>query len=189
MEATVNNTTLPMEDFAIPRPAADEYAPYYKGYIDQVPEGPFLEMLRGTGEEFSALLEGIPREKWNHRYAPGKWSVRDVVQHVIDTERVMAYRLLRLSRGDSTPLPGFDQDTYAEAARVGNRRPQSFVDEFRALRESNLYLIGNLQPDQLELKGRASDQPVSVRALAYILAGHLLHHHRLLREKYVAPAS
>ena len=173
-----------MEETHIPRPEHGEYAPFYHTYISKVPDALSLEMLRDQGENLAADLKSLPRERWDHRYAEGKWSISQVFQHIIDTERVMAYRLLRVSRGDSTPLPGFDQNDLLEGIQVEQRLPQDLLEEFSALRESNLYLIQSISPEAWKRIGHASQAPISARALAYIIAGHAIHHHLILKEKY-----
>ena len=174
-----------MEDFDISKPEHGEFAPFYQTYINKVPDGPFLELLRRQGNDLTSDLEALPRERWDYRYQSDKWSIRQVVQHIIDTERVMAYRLLRVSRGDATPLPSFDQNDLLEGIVVKNRRALDILEEFKALRESNIYLISSIEPKAWLRVGHASHAPISARALAYIIAGHAIHHHIILKEKYL----
>ena len=167
------------------RPEAAEYAPYFGRYIDQVPDGAILDVLASGLRETVALLRSIPEERGDHRYAPDKWSVKEVVGHVIDAERVFAYRALRFARNDATPLPGFEQDDYIPAGRFGARTLRDLADELEAVRQSTLHLFRHLDEPALLRHGVASENPVSVRALAYIIAGHEAHHRKVLREGYL----
>ncbi len=169
----------------IDRPAAGEYAPFYRGYVDQVPSDQILQVLRLSAFDTVVFLENLPAAKWGYRYAPGKWSIREAMLHVIDTERIFAYRALRIARNDGTPLPGFDQDAYVPASGADQRSPASIIAEFRAVREATLQLFENLEPATWLRIGTASDHPVSVRALAFIIAGHEYHHRRIMTERYL----
>lgn len=168
----------------IPRPSADECAPFYQKYIDRVPDGDLLTLLADQFQDTMALLRPISAEQAAFRYAPGKWSVTEVVGHMADTERVMAYRALRIARGDVTPLPGFDENAYAAAAGFDRRPLGDVLDELAAIRQATLALLRGLAPETLSRMGTASGHPVSVRALAYIIAGHERHHVALLQERY-----
>ena len=172
----------------IPRPARDEYAPYYHTYVGAVPDGDLLEMLDESLEETLGLLGGIGEGGGGHRYAEGKWSVREVVGHIVDTERVMAYRALRIARGDRTPLPGFDQDPYVAAAGFDRRTLADLSDELAAVRAASVHLFRHLDDEALARRGTASGSEVTVRALAWIIAGHEMHHRRILRERYLTAA-
>lgn len=166
------------------RPKADEHLPYYGKYIALVPDGPIVETLRRQIEETSALLRGVPRDREEHRYAEGKWSVKEVVGHLADGERVFAYRALRFARADQTPLAGFDENTYVPAGRFGDRTLASLVDEFRAIRETTVRLFDGLDEQAFLSSGPANNAPVTVRALAWIIAGHERHHVGILKERY-----
>ena len=165
-------------------PSAAEYAPFYQSYIDKVDGDayPFLEkqMLR-----FIDYCSKIPDEKTEYRYDEGKWSIKEVVGHCIDTERVMAYRLLRISRKDFTPLPGFDENDYVKYANFDDREWPTLLLELHHLRAANLQLISNLRTEQLDYTGVANTHAISVRALIYIIAGHLEHHFSILTSRYV----
>ena len=163
------------------RPGPDEYAPFYAGYIEKVPEGdPRAQLARAT-EETRRLLDAFGDERAGQPYAPGKWSVKDVATHLADTERVMAYRALRIARGDTTPLAGFDQDDYVRAAGA-NRRPLSdLLAELSAVRVGSFALFTGLDEEAFLRRGTANGNPVSVRALLYIILGHEEHHRALLR--------
>jgi hypothetical protein len=171
------------------RPQPDEYAPYYAGYVGKVPDGdPFAQLAR-TAEETRRLFDAIGEERAGQPYAPGKWSVKDVVTHLADTERIMAYRALRIARGDTTPLPGFEQDDYVRAAGA-NRRPLSdLLAELSAVRIGSFALFTALPPEAFDRRGTASGYGVSVRALLYIILGHEEHHRRLLRPLVGAAAA
>jgi len=166
------------------RPGAREAAPYYFRYIDLVPSGDVLSVLEGQTRETVALLEPISEERSRHRYAPDKWSIRQVLSHVNDAERVFASRALWFARGFESPLPSFDQETSAAAAGADERTWASHVDEFQAVRAATLALFRSLAPEAWARRGVASGTPVTVKALAYIVAGHVFHHAAVLRERY-----
>lgn len=174
----------PMPNITIPRPAADEYDPYYAKYISLVPDGDLIKILSAQIEETSNLLKAVAESKAGFRYAPGKWSIKEVVGHLSDTERIFSYRALRIGRGDTTPLPGFEQDDYVRAANFDARLLTDLVNEFRAVRQATITLLKSFDEDALRRRGVASDKPISVRALAYNIAGHELHHLEILRTKY-----
>jgi len=166
------------------RPHPTEYGAYYTGYIRQVPDGDILEILEVQRDETSRLLTRVSTAQETYRYAPGKWSVKEVVGHMADAERVFAYRALRFSRNDSTPLPGFDQDAYVAAAHFERRALPDLAAELYHQRTANLLLFRGFDAEEALRTGTASDHPFSVRALAYILAGHERHHVRILQERY-----
>jgi hypothetical protein len=168
----------------IQRPSPGEYAPYYERYVAAVPEGELLGMLAAQLAATRALYGRIGEERAGLSPAPGKWSPKDVLLHVADTERVMAYRALRIARGDATPLPGFEQDDYARVAGASARTVADLLDELSAVREATIALLRALPAGSLERRGTASGYAVSVRGLAYIIAGHELHHQRLLGEAH-----
>lgn len=168
----------------IPRPAPSEYAPYYAGYINRVPEGDVLGQLARQFDETRALLRDLPPGRAVHRYAAGKWSVAEVVGHVTDAERIFAYRALRIARGDVTPLASFDENAYVPAGSFDRRTLPDLVDELAAVRHATLTLLRGLPAEAYERSGVASGRPVSVRALVFIMAGHELHHVAILRERY-----
>lgn len=172
----------------IPRPDASEYLPYYGKYIDRVPDGDLVKTLRAQLDETLALVRGLDDEQGGHRYAPGKWSIREVLQHVIDAERIFAYRALRIARGDATPLASFDENAYAEASNADARTLADLSDELEHVRLSTLALLRPLDGEALARRGTASGAEVSVRALAWIIAGHELHHVSVLRERYLSDA-
>lgn len=167
------------------RPQAAEYAEYYDRYISLVPEGDVVDNLERQGEATVALLRSIPEARAGHRYAEGKWSIREVIGHVIDAERIFAYRALRIARCDTTPIPGFDQDPYVANGGFESRTLGDLVDELETVRRSTLMLVKPISADVWERTGTASDRTVSVRALVYIIAGHELAHLAILKERYI----
>ena len=165
-------------------PNHDEYAPYYAKYIQLVPEGEILEILEDQLSDTLAALEEVPEEKTMHSYAPGKWTLKESFSHLIDTERIFSYRLLRIVRGDKTPLASFEQDDYALHAAANGREWEELLEEFECVRMATLSLVRQVQDDWWDRAGTASGNPVTVRALAYMIAGHELHHMATFREKY-----
>jgi uncharacterized damage-inducible protein DinB len=166
-------------------PERTEAAPYYFAYIDRVPDGDVAATLEAQLADAMALLPGIGEEKSLYRYAPGKWSIRQVLNHVNDAERVFVSRALWFARGFDSALPSFDQDVAAAGARADECLWASHVEEFRAVRLASLSFVRNLPRDAWARSGVASDNSVTVRALAYIVAGHFAHHLAVLRERYL----
>lgn len=166
------------------RPAPGEYASYYGPYVARVPEGDPVALLEQQLDDTCRLLSGLSDAQADHAYAPGKWTVKEVVGHITDAERVFAYRVMRFGRGDTTDLAGFDENAYVPAGAFAARSLASLVEEFAAVRRATIALLRNL-PDEAWLRqGTANGYPVSVRALAYIIAGHELHHRAILEERY-----
>lgn len=170
----------------IARPAPNEYAPYYQPYIDKVPDGDILRMLHLQKIAFSELLASIPDEKWTYRYAPGKFSVAEVLSHVIDAERIFTYRALRFARNDRTSLPGFDQDDYAPFCGADRRTKTSIETEYLTVRNASIELFRTFDEEAWLRVGIANNFEMSVRAIPYVIIGHELHHIRVLRERYLA---
>jgi hypothetical protein len=168
----------------IPRPRPDETAPYYFTYIDQAPGEDPIGLLQSQLDETLALCAAISEERSLYRYAPGKWSIRQVLNHVTDTERAFAFRVLWFARGFPSPLPGYDQEIAAAGADADGTAWSEHVQEFRAVRQSTISLFRNLPPDAWNRTGIASEKPFTVRALAYIIPGHVAHHLRILAERY-----
>jgi hypothetical protein len=173
-----------MTPLSIPRPAADEAAPFYHGYIAKVTGENIGEQLVDQLAEVDRLFGTLDDTAALARYLPGKWSVKEVLGHVMDVERIFSYRLLRIGRGDVTPLPGFDENAYVPPARFDERPLRDLVAEFRAVRLSSVGLINGLPATSWSRIGQASGKPVSTRALAYIIVGHVAHHLGVLRERY-----
>jgi hypothetical protein len=158
------------------RPQIGEFNPYYGGYIDLVPEGEPQEFLTPHGEETIRLLRTIPNERLAIRPAPEEWSPLDIALHVADTERVMAFRLLWIARGNATPLPGFDQDAFADVARANELSLDEIVEHLRTVRAASIALARSIRPEDWPRLGAVSDHPMSARALLYIILGHELYH-------------
>jgi hypothetical protein len=170
----------------IARPEPDEYAPYYDRYISLVPGSDILGTLDAQRRQTMLLLCGREERDGDIRYAPRKWSVKEVLGHVCDTERIFAYRALRISRGDRTPIEGFEQDGYVRNGPFAQRLLPELIEDYIAVRRATLTLLRNLDEAAWACRGTASGKEVSVRALGYIIAGHELHHRRILEEKYFA---
>jgi len=170
---------------AFPRPSAEEYAPYYGKYVELVPGGDLLETMGHQLDDVWQFFATLPEAKGDHAYAPGKWTIRELLGHVIDTERIFAYRALRIARGDQTPLAGFDENSYAPESLASKRKLVDLAEELALVRRSNLALLKTLTPEVAARMGTASGHPVSVRAIAWIMTGHLLHHTLIVRERYL----
>lgn len=170
----------------LPRPSPDDAAAYYFTYIDQVPEGDVFAVLEAGVAETRRLLAGLTPEQEHHRYAPGKWTIREVLGHVIDAERVFGYRAFHIARGDAEPLPGMEQNDYARTAGADRRPVGDLLDELDHLRRGHLAFFRALDAEAWERAGTASGVSFRVRALPFILAGHEIHHRRLLAERYLA---
>lgn len=173
-----------MSQPSIAPPVADEYAPFYSGYVALAREQDPLALLRSQRDSLRAMCASLTEEQALARYAPGKWSIKEVLGHLADTERVFSYRIFRISRGDTTPLTGFDQNAYVAAARSDERPLAELLEEFLSVREATLRLVLGLTPEELARRGTANEAPVSARALVYIAAGHVAHHIRILRDSY-----
>jgi hypothetical protein len=167
------------------RPQATEYAEFYAKYVDLVPGTDILGALEGQRLVTAQLLAARSEREGNFRYAPGKWSVKEVVGHLADSERIFAYRALRFARGDETPLSGFEQDDYVKSGGFSERTLADLAEEFQEVREATIALYSGLDGPAWQRRGVANKNPVTVRALAYIIAGHELHHRRILEEKYL----
>jgi hypothetical protein len=176
-------------DSTINRPDETEYQSYYGRYISLVPDGDIVAALAGQLDETLALLRSIPESGAGFRYAPDKWSIKELLGHVIDTERIFAYRALRFARNDRTALSGFEQDDYINNASFDDCTLADLISEYESVRRSNVFLFKHLDQEAWTRRGVASDSEVSVRALAYILAGHELHHREILRHKYLQAGS
>lgn len=168
----------------IPPPAADEYADFYKGYVDLAKGHDLPAAYETQLAEVEARLGALAPARWKHRYAEGKWSVQELVGHLCDAERVFAYRLLRIGRGDATPLPGFEENAFVAAAHSDERTLPDLLEEFAALRRATILLAAHLPPDAWSNRGIASGMGISARALAAILYGHVAHHLSVLRDRY-----
>lgn len=161
-----------------------EYNPYYQTYIDKTTDFPLKLGLPANFEKVLYFLNNIPPDKHEYRYSPEKWSVKEVVQHMMDTERIFAYRALRIARQDQTPLPGFDQDEYVSPSKANKRTLESLLSEYKAIRYSTDTLFNSFDDEMLMSTGTASKSPISVRALGFIIIGHENHHCAVMRERY-----
>ena len=168
-----------------PRPALTDYAPPFHKYIELVPAGDVIENLAGQLPETKALLAKVSEEDAGFRYAEGKWSIRQVLGHVIDTERVFAYRVLRIGRNDPTPLAGFDENLLAKYAPYDHIPLFEALREFEAVRASTLFLLRGLSPEAWERSGTSDGHFLTMRAMAFAIAGHELHHREILRTRYL----
>ena len=173
-----------MSTRTVGRPEADEIPSHFVGYIQRVPELDPVMVCAAQIEETAALLRGLSEGTAMYRYAPGKWSVKEVVGHLADTERIMAYRALRIARGDTTPLPGFDENAYVPVAKFDARSLADLVGELRTARAATLALLRTFDADAWRRRGTASGKPVSVRALGYMIPGHERHHVEILQTRY-----
>jgi DinB family protein len=167
------------------KPDPTEYAPDFAKYISLVPEGEIVVTLGLQIESTLGLIRGLSAAQGDLRYAPGKWSVKEVIGHLIDAERIFAYRALRFARNDATPLPGFDENSFVADAGFGSRSLADLAEEFEHTRKSNVCLFKSLDGDPSLRLGVASDNRISVRAIAYSIAGHELHHLGILRSRYL----
>ncbi|MGE0454636.1 MAG: DinB family protein [Vicinamibacteria bacterium] len=169
------------------RPESSEYASYYGGYVDRVPEADVLAALERQPDELRSLCARFAGERERFRYAPGKWSVREVFGHLADSERVFGYRAFCFARAERAPLPSFDENEYAAASGADQRPLAEIVEELALLRAANLAFLRRLDAAGWDRVGTASQNPISVRALAYVMAGHPRHHAAVLQERYLAP--
>lgn len=174
-----------MNSASIARPQADEHAPHYGKYIARVPDGDLVSLLREQVMDTVALLRAVPTSHADFSYGPGKWTIKEVLGHMIDVERVMAYRALWFARNDKTGLPGFDENAWAANANFASRTLGDLLEEFQVVRSSTIHLVQHVSPEALARRGTANGHPISVRALLYIIAGHERHHAGLLRERYL----
>lgn len=167
-------------------PEPGEYAPYYDPYIRLVQDDQVIRALESQLKETATLLQTIPDDKGNYRYANGKWSIKELINHVVDTERIMSYRTLRFARNDEQPLLGFEENDYARFSKADHRSIADLSEEFQFIRRANILLFRTFDEEVLNRRGTANNNPVSVRALLYIIAGHEKHHMNVLRERYLA---
>ena len=168
------------------RPQPAEYDAYYEKYVSLVPEDEVITALAAQPDELEQLFRGVPEEKGTFAYAEGKWTVKESISHIIDGERMFAYRALRIARGDKTPIEGFEQDGYIENSHANRRTIAELLNEFRLLREANVLFFRNLEAGDWVREGTANDVSISVRSLGWIMAGHIRHHVAILQERYLA---
>jgi hypothetical protein len=172
----------------MPRPHLQRVPEYYHKYISKAEGEDLADVMDRHRRRFSEYLRTLPREKWDYRYAEGKWSVKELVQHIIDSERVFNYRALSIARGDSAQLPGFDENVFAKNSGADSRTPEALLEELESVQTSTALLFKSFSEEQLERSGTANGQPTYVRALGFINAGHALHHMGVLQERYMQAA-
>ena len=165
---------------------SDEYPAIYADYIETI-VGDVMEVLEDQLSTFPAFISSIPKDKELYKYAEDKWTIKEVLCHILDAERVMSYRALRFARNDMTSLPAFEQEEFVQNGRHNERTLESIIEEFNYLRRSNLSLFHTFNETELSRKGMASDRLISVRAFVYIVAGHLNHHKFIRQERYLNP--
>jgi len=171
----------------ITKPNPDEYAPYYGNYISKVETDDPVKGLKKSRKELVKLMTSLSKKQLKHRYAEGKWSIKEIFGHIMDGERIFSYRALRIARNDKTPLPGFEENDYVPASKADSRKLKSMLKEYAALRSSTIELLENFDEEMMMQTGTASGNPISVRALAYIILGHEKHHMEIIRERYLNP--
>lgn len=169
----------------ITRPNSNEYAPYCHAYISKVPGNDLLSALESSMHDTLSFFRALPAEKWNHSYAAGKWTIKQILQHLIDSERVFAYRALTIARGDQTPLPGFDENEFARNGNANDLSPNELLEEYAAVRQATLYLFKNMAEEASRNIGTANHAPFSARAFGFAIAGHELHHRSVIEERYL----
>lgn len=167
------------------QPQANDYAPYFSNYVSRVQAGSLKEAISTYSQLLQDFYTALPEDKADYSYAPGKWTLKDLLQHVIDTERIMSYRVLRISREDQTPLASFDENNYAVSAKAGSRSFADIKAEFVALRTSTNLLLQSLSEEQLSHAGTASDHRATANAVGFIIFGHMLHHKQIIEERYL----
>ncbi len=169
----------------MPRPIAGDFGAFYQGYADLATGQSVADLLAIHPTQIAAFINALPDDKANYAYAEGKWTIKEMVQHLIDTERIFAYRALRISRKDTTPLPGFDENQYAKNAPVTHRKLADLKEEYLLVRKTTDILLASFQEDQLQFIGNASGHPCTLNALCFIIFGHNLHHIKILKERYL----
>jgi hypothetical protein len=158
---------------------------FYHNYISKVQETSLQEAFINHRKEAGPVLESLPVDKWEYSYAPGKWTIKELVQHIIDAERIFSYRALSFARGDKNELPGFDENEYAIHSNANKRTPAEMINEMRLVQESSEILFNSFNEQQLENEGRANGKNIYVKAIGYIIVGHARHHLAILRERYL----
>lgn len=169
----------------MPRPIAGDFGAFYQGYADLATGNNVTDLLATHPSQIAAFISALPDDKANYAYADGKWTIKQMVQHLIDTERIFAYRALRIARKDSTPLPGFDENQYAKNAVVDHKTLADLKEEYLLVRKTTDLLLASFQEDQLNFIGNASGHPCTLNALCFIIYGHNIHHINVLRERYL----
>ena len=169
----------------MPRPDLSRVPEFYHNYIKKAPENDLLTALKNNTSEFNALLKDIPSDKHDYSYAEGKWTVKEILQHIIDNERIQAYRALRFARNDKTLLPGYDENLFAANTHLAGTTVESLLEEFAVTRRSNIMMFENFSDEMLQRTGICFNVTIPVLALGFVLAGHQLHHLNIIRERYL----
>lgn len=167
------------------RPEKTEYDPYYETYVSLVPDGDIVDILEAQAAEVNDLFSRIPEEKGPYAYADGKWTIKELLGHLIDGERMFMYRTFRISRGDETPIEGFEQDGYIKNARSNSRSFADLIEEFTDLRRANVIAYRHFSDEDWSRTGTANQVEITPKALVYVAAGHIKHHLNILRERYL----
>lgn len=170
----------------MPKPSPETYFAYFKKYVDQVPEEDLATAFSNQLPVISNLLNSISEEKSTYAYAPGKWTLKELLQHITDTERIFNYRALAIARKEAAPLPGFDENTYADNSNANSRTWQTLVDEFLAVRQSTQFLYESFTDDMFASAGIASNNPLTVVSLGFTTLGHFYHHKNVIIERYLS---
>ncbi|MBL7700321.1 MAG: DinB family protein [Chitinophagaceae bacterium] len=169
------------------KPQPSEYNSYFDRYIQLVPEGNFIQQLNNNLQLVESFFSSVRKDKQDYRYEPGKWTIREILLHITDTERVMSYRALTISRGDTQVVfPSMDENLFAQNAIVGNRTIENLLEEFSAVRRASIFLFENMSDEQSLYTGTVMKEKTTARALGYIIVGHCLHHMNVVRERYLA---
>ncbi|MGI9544207.1 MAG: DinB family protein [Cyclobacteriaceae bacterium] len=167
------------------RPEPNEYPTFYKGYVDTITGSDLLSILPQVNQTTLQMLAGLPEEKWDYRYAEGKWSIKEVISHLADSERIFVNRALRFARNDTTPLPGFEQNDYVPQSNASQRSLTDIVNEFAAIRSATIPLFQSFTKEMWNRSGIASGGEITVRAIGFVIAGHEQHHQNILEERYL----
>lgn len=169
----------------ISKPQAGEFAPHYGAYINLVPSDNLIQELETQLEQFSSFMQNLPNNKLNYAYADGKWTIAQLIQHILDTERIYVYRMLHFVRGGQMDIPGFDHDSFAANANAANRSKTDLIEEFNATRRSTIAFLKSITLEQSLIIGKANNFEISVRSLGYTAYGHIAHHVRIISERYL----
>lgn len=169
----------------MPRPNFSRMPEYFQRYVNQVPENDLMEAMKKQTPVFIKFLENIPAPKWDYRYAEGKWTIKEALQHIIDTERIFSYRSLCIARKETASLPGFDENSYADNSKANQRDWNEMIEEFKAVRRSSEIMFGAFDDEQLDTSGTSNNNSIYVLALGFILVGHVNHHVTIFKERYL----
>ena len=166
-------------------PQPNEYHPYYGNYIQLSKDAPLVESLKDSMQVFQNFVSNIPESQLGFSYAPGKWTIAELLMHLLDAERLFQHRAFRFARNDKTALPGFEQDDYVPESMAGQRSKENIIQEYASIRQSTIQLFDSFSDEMLQRIGTASGSPMSVRALGHVIVGHQVHHLNILRERYL----